>query len=67
MPTIISSGTLLAHQGGWDEVLLVGGPIVLIIVLLAIAKRRVDAQAATHDTSAGSAPTRQSTDQIDEA
>ena len=42
---------LLAHQGGWDEVLLVGVPIVLIIGLLAIAKRRVDAQAARHDRS----------------
>lgn len=34
---------VLAHQGGWDEVLLVGGPIVVIIAVLAVAKRRVDA------------------------
>ena len=33
---------LLAHQGGWDELLLVAGPIVLIVVVLAIVKRRVD-------------------------
>jgi hypothetical protein len=33
---------LVAHQGGWDEVLLVGVPILIIIGLLAIAKRRVD-------------------------
>jgi len=33
---------LLAHQGGWDEVLLIGGPIVLIVALLWLAKRRVD-------------------------
>jgi hypothetical protein len=33
---------LVAHQGGWDEILLVTVPIVLIIGLLAIAKRRVD-------------------------
>ena len=33
---------LLAHQGGWDEVLLVGIPIAMIIALLAIAKRRVE-------------------------
>lgn len=41
----ISPGDLavLAHQGGWDEVLLVGGPIVVIIAVLAVAKRRVDA------------------------
>ena len=36
------AATLLAHQGGWDEVLLVGVPILIIIGLLAIAKRRVD-------------------------
>jgi hypothetical protein len=34
---------LVAHQGGWDEVLLVAGPIVIIIAVLAVAKRRVDA------------------------
>lgn len=45
--TIIAS--LLAHQGGWDEILLVGVPIVLIIGLLAIAKRRIDAQVAADD------------------
>jgi hypothetical protein len=33
---------LVAHQGGWDEILLVVGPILLIIGVLAVAKRRVD-------------------------
>ncbi len=33
---------ILAHQGGWDEVLLVAGPIILIIGILAVVKRRVD-------------------------
>lgn len=37
---------LLAHQGGWDEILLVAGPVVLIIAALAVVKRRVDASAA---------------------
>ena len=32
---------LLAHQGGWDETLLVLGPIVVIIGLLWLVKRRV--------------------------
>jgi hypothetical protein len=36
----------LAHQGGWDEILLIGGPIVAIMGLLWLAKRRVD-QAAS--------------------
>jgi len=35
---------MLAHEGGWDEILLVAGPIVLIVGLLAVVKRRVDAQ-----------------------
>jgi hypothetical protein len=33
---------LVAHEGGWDEILLVAGPIVVIIAVLAVAKRRVD-------------------------
>ncbi|MDA3033165.1 MAG: hypothetical protein O3B90_12725 [Actinomycetota bacterium] len=37
---------LLAHKGGWDEILLVAGPIVVIIGLLVLAKRRVDAIAS---------------------
>lgn len=37
---------LLAHQGGWDEVLLIAGPILIIVGLLWLAKRRVDAAAA---------------------
>ena len=37
-----ASPALLAHQGGWDEILLIAGPIVLIMGLLWLAKRRVD-------------------------
>jgi hypothetical protein len=43
-----TSSVLLAHQGGWDEALLVGGPIVIIVALLWLAKRRVDHAAASH-------------------
>jgi hypothetical protein len=52
---------LLAHQGGWDEILLVLGPILIIAGLLTLAKRRVDRSAAaasagprepSHDASA---------------
>jgi hypothetical protein len=35
--------TLVAHQGGWDEILLVAGPIATIVTLLIIVKRRLDA------------------------
>ena len=37
-----SNIALLAHQGGWDEILLVAGPIVVIVGLLAIVKKRLD-------------------------
>jgi hypothetical protein len=39
---------LLAHQGGWDEILLIAGPIVIIMGLLWLAKRRVDHAASLH-------------------
>jgi hypothetical protein len=42
---------LLAHQGGWDEFLLIGGPIVIICGLLWLAKRRVDAAHLTQGIS----------------
>ena len=42
MPSVTPLAALLAHQGGWDEILLVLGPIILIIGILAVVKRRVD-------------------------
>ena len=33
---------VLAHQGGWDEILLVLGPILIIVGLLRLAKNRVE-------------------------
>ena len=33
---------LLAHQGGWDEILLVGGPVLLFAGLLRVANKRAD-------------------------
>ena len=34
---------ILAHQGGWDEILLVLVPIALFAVLLVVANRRANA------------------------
>jgi len=34
---------MIAHQGGWDEILLVLGPIAVIVGLLMLARKRVDA------------------------
>lgn len=33
---------LTAHQGGWDEILLVAGPIAVVVGLLVIVKKRLD-------------------------
>lgn len=45
---------LLAHQGGWDEILLIAGPILFVIGLLALARKRVgDGVAAPDDETRG--------------
>ncbi|MCY4257514.1 MAG: hypothetical protein OXE04_04405 [bacterium] len=31
---------LLAHQGGWDEILLVASPLAMLAALLVLANRR---------------------------
>jgi hypothetical protein len=31
---------VFAHQGGWDEMLLVLGPILVIVLLLRVARNR---------------------------
>lgn len=33
---------VLAHQGGWDEILLVVGPILILAGLLRLANKRAD-------------------------
>jgi cyanate permease len=44
MVNALASGRIptavLAHQGGWDEVLLVLGPMVLVAGLVWLARRR---------------------------
>lgn len=42
---------ILAHQGGWDEIALVGGPIIVFAGLLAIARRRALRHVAAAETS----------------
>lgn len=41
MPTC---GVLFAHQGGWDEVLFVAGPLLVFGFLLWRAMRRAEAE-----------------------
>lgn len=40
------AAAMLAHQGGWDEILMVAIPMLLFVVLLGVASRRAKAQAA---------------------
>lgn len=44
---------MIGHQGGWDELLLVLGPIAVIIGLLVLARKRVGAshRKATEQTT----------------
>jgi len=46
--------SVLAHQGGWDELLFVAGPTLLIIGLLAIANKRAKAAQRNREASATS-------------
>jgi len=39
---VLRHATLLAHQGGWDEILFVAVPILAVIGLLIVLKRRVE-------------------------
>ena len=43
-PVMSAVPSILAHQGGWDEILLVVGPLALIAGALWLANRRVSAQ-----------------------
>ena len=43
---------MLAHQGGWDEILLVAGPILFIVLVLWRATRRAEKIAASREAQA---------------
>lgn len=38
----VAAMRILAHQGGWDEILFVLAPLLIFGGLLALARRRVD-------------------------
>jgi hypothetical protein len=43
---------VFAHQGGWDEMLMVLGPILVIVLLLRLAKKRAERSGATDTAEA---------------
>jgi len=52
----VSTLEVVAHQGGWDEILLVAGPLVAFAAVLFLANRRANTKlaaraAATHDST----------------
>lgn len=47
-------GALLAHQGGWDEMLLVATPIAIFAGLLWLANRRANRVVAARQAEARS-------------
>ena len=44
---------MLAHQGGWDEILLVAGPILVIVLVLWKATQRAERIAANRLAESG--------------
>lgn len=44
---------VFAHQGGWDEMLLVLGPIAIIVSLVGVANRRAN-RGGSSSTESGS-------------
>ena len=48
--------SLLAHQGGWDEILLVAAPIAFVGWLLWVAKKRMSRAAAPTEHRPGAEP-----------
>jgi hypothetical protein len=42
---------VLAHQGGWDEILLVVTPVAVFFGLLLVARRRAEREAAEEGRS----------------
>lgn len=49
LPSVVMSVTILAHQGGWDEALVVAVPIALFALILWGANRRAARLQAERD------------------
>lgn len=42
---------IFAHQGGWDEILMVAVPLLLVAILLVVANRRAGQELARQQKS----------------
>ena len=41
----MNANSILAHQGGWDEILIIIGPIAAIVGIVALVRRRLHREA----------------------
>ncbi|MDE0194782.1 MAG: hypothetical protein OXP08_04470 [bacterium] len=48
------ANSILAHQGGWDEILIIIGPIAAIVGIVALVRRRLNREAEEADTDVAS-------------
>ena len=46
---MVTIATVLAHQGGWDEAILVVLPLIVLAALLRLARRRALEEASRDD------------------
>jgi hypothetical protein len=47
--SVTVAGAIFAHQGGWDEILMVLGPLAILFVILLLANKRARKLAETRD------------------
>lgn len=45
----LAERVVLMHQGGWDDITLVAGPVAIIAVLIIAARRQVPVDDDDHD------------------
>lgn len=51
----MTANSILAHQGGWDEILIIVGPLALIVWVVALVRyrmRREDEKETSTETDA---------------
>jgi hypothetical protein len=48
---VVADHVVLMHQGGWDEMLMVLGPLAIVIALIALARKHVPSEEEPDDPS----------------
>ncbi|MYI55489.1 MAG: hypothetical protein F4062_00390 [Acidimicrobiia bacterium] len=48
------ANSILAHQGGWDEILIIIGPIAAIVGIVALVRRRLNRESEEAETDVAS-------------